>query len=137
MQVKDSSGNILKTYTYDGLHRRISEMANGTTTDFYYSDAWQVLEERVASGETFVEIGGIGMVARPTAGCVRNVRGVFPSLLPTERDSKSLSGWMTTSYRCGFGEYCYEECSARGADRGCCKEPVIYTAKRQALKVLR
>jgi RHS repeat-associated protein len=45
--VKDAGGTTLKTYTYDGLHRRISETAGGTTTDLYYSDAWQVLEERV------------------------------------------------------------------------------------------
>jgi RHS repeat-associated protein len=47
--VKDASGTTLKTYEYDGLHRRVSETAGGTTTDFYYSDAWQVLEERVTS----------------------------------------------------------------------------------------
>jgi len=47
--VKDSGGTTLKTYGYDGLHRRISETASDTTTDFYYSDAWQVLEERVTS----------------------------------------------------------------------------------------
>ncbi|MCS7045186.1 MAG: hypothetical protein NZO58_02400 [Gemmataceae bacterium] len=52
--VTDAGGNPLKTYAYDGLHRRISETANGTTTDFYYSNAWQVLEERVTSGGTSV-----------------------------------------------------------------------------------
>ncbi len=45
--VKDAGGTTLKTYAYDGLHRRISETAGGVTTDLYYSDAWQVLEERV------------------------------------------------------------------------------------------
>ncbi|GIW90130.1 MAG: hypothetical protein KatS3mg109_0562 [Pirellulaceae bacterium] len=52
---KDASGATLKSYAYDGLHRRISETASGTTTDLYYSDAWQVLEERVASGGTFCQ----------------------------------------------------------------------------------
>ena len=47
MAVKDAEGNLLKGYAYDGLHRRIQETAGGVTTDLYYSDAWQVLEERV------------------------------------------------------------------------------------------
>ena len=54
MAVKDAGGNTLKSCAYDGLHRRISETAGGTTTDLYYSDSWQVLEERVASGGTSV-----------------------------------------------------------------------------------
>jgi RHS repeat-associated protein len=45
--VKDAGGATLKSYAYDGLHRRIRETASGTSTDFYYSDAWQVLEERI------------------------------------------------------------------------------------------
>ncbi len=45
---------VRQTYAYDGLHRRVQETAGGTTTDFYYSDAWQVLEERVTSGGTSV-----------------------------------------------------------------------------------
>jgi RHS repeat-associated protein len=54
VEVKDDSGNTLKSYAYDGQHRRIQETAGGTTTNLYYSDAWQVLEERVASGGTSV-----------------------------------------------------------------------------------
>jgi RHS repeat-associated protein len=49
VEVKDSSGNLLKRYAYDGLHRRVQETAGGVTTDLYYSDAWQVLEERVGN----------------------------------------------------------------------------------------
>ena len=52
--VKDAGGTTLKSYTYDGLHRRVQETASGTTTDLYYSDAWQVLEERVG-GQTMVQ----------------------------------------------------------------------------------
>jgi RHS repeat-associated protein len=46
--VKDAGGATLKTYAYDGLNRRVAETAGGTTTDLYYSDQWQVLEERVS-----------------------------------------------------------------------------------------
>ncbi len=33
-------------YAYDALHRRVKQTA-GTATDYYYSEQWQVLEERV------------------------------------------------------------------------------------------
>jgi hypothetical protein len=36
-------------YEHDGLGRRITETAGGTTRHFYYSAGWQVLEERVGS----------------------------------------------------------------------------------------
>jgi RHS repeat-associated protein len=45
--VKDSGGSTLAAYRYDGLGRRAQETVSGTTTDLYYSDQWQVLEERV------------------------------------------------------------------------------------------
>ncbi|MDY3560569.1 hypothetical protein R5W23_001813 [Gemmata sp. JC673] len=47
--VKSSGGTTLKTYAYDGLNRRATETiaATSVTTDLYYSDQWQVLEERV------------------------------------------------------------------------------------------
>lgn len=50
--VKNSGGTTLKTYTYDALNRRVAETASGTTTDFYYSDQWQVLEEAVSGTTT-------------------------------------------------------------------------------------
>ncbi len=52
VEVKNSGGTSLKTYKYDGLTRRVSETASGTTTDLYYSSAWQVLEERVSGNTT-------------------------------------------------------------------------------------
>jgi RHS repeat-associated protein len=63
VEVKDASGNLLKSYAYDGLHRRIQETASGTTTDLYYSSAWQVLEERVCSDSPFPLGDGLGMSA--------------------------------------------------------------------------
>ncbi|MBX9583069.1 MAG: hypothetical protein K2X87_22410, partial [Gemmataceae bacterium] len=47
--VKNSGGTTLETLAYDGLGRRVSGTASGTTTDLYYSDQWQVLEEKVGS----------------------------------------------------------------------------------------
>jgi RHS repeat-associated protein len=48
--VKDAAGTTtLKTYAYDGLGRRVSETVGSTTTDLYYSAAWQVLEEKVGA----------------------------------------------------------------------------------------
>ncbi|HEY1189092.1 MAG TPA: RHS repeat-associated core domain-containing protein [Gemmata sp.] len=50
--VKNSGGITLKTYEYDGLNRRVSETATSVTTDLFYSDLWQVLEEQVAGDTT-------------------------------------------------------------------------------------
>jgi RHS repeat-associated protein len=47
--VKNSGGTTLATYAYDPLGRRVRETRGSTTTDLYYSDQWQVLEERVGS----------------------------------------------------------------------------------------
>jgi len=50
VEVKDSGGNTLATYKHDALKRRIIETSSGTTRDLYYSDLWQVLEERIGGG---------------------------------------------------------------------------------------
>jgi RHS repeat-associated protein len=47
VRVKDAGGTTLVTYAYDGLNRRVVAVAGGVTIDLYYSDRWQVLEERV------------------------------------------------------------------------------------------
>ncbi len=44
--VKNGS-TTLASYGYNGLGQRITETHGSTTTDLYYSAAWQVLEERV------------------------------------------------------------------------------------------
>ncbi len=50
--VKDSSNNVLESFAYDGVNRRVSTTASSTTTDLYYSEQWQVLEERVGGNTT-------------------------------------------------------------------------------------
>ena len=47
VQVKGASNTTLASYSYDALGRRIVENESGTVRDLYYSDAWQVVEERV------------------------------------------------------------------------------------------
>lgn len=37
------------TYTYDGLNRRVTKVAGGVTRHYYYSDQWQILEERTGT----------------------------------------------------------------------------------------
>ena len=46
--VKSSGGSTLQSMAYDGLGRRVSITADSTTTALYYSDKWQVVEERVS-----------------------------------------------------------------------------------------
>jgi YD repeat-containing protein len=54
VEVRDDSGETVKRYAYDGMQRRVQETAAGTTTELYYSDSWQVLEEGVG-GQTTVQ----------------------------------------------------------------------------------
>jgi len=47
----DSGDNVIAEYRYDGLNRRIAKLLAGDDwdrTDYYYNEAWQVLEERLA-----------------------------------------------------------------------------------------
>jgi len=47
----DSGDNVIAEYRYDGLNRRIAKLVAGADwdrTDYYYNEAWQVLEERFA-----------------------------------------------------------------------------------------
>jgi RHS repeat-associated protein len=39
-------------YAYDGANRRTTKLVSGTTRHFYYSAAWQVLEERLGTSST-------------------------------------------------------------------------------------
>src|SRR5262249_27772255 len=45
-QVKQGS-TVLETFQQDGLGRRVTQTAGGSTTALYYSAQWQVIEERV------------------------------------------------------------------------------------------
>ena len=41
---------MIATYQFDGLNRRIAKtLANGTKTDYFYNENWQVLEEQTRS----------------------------------------------------------------------------------------
>lgn len=52
VEVRNSSSTLVATYRYDGLTRRVRETHVSSTTDLYYSAAWQVLEERVGGNPT-------------------------------------------------------------------------------------
>jgi RHS repeat-associated protein len=47
VEVKETGGSVVATYGYDGAHRRVTKVAGGNTRHYYYSDQWQVLEERL------------------------------------------------------------------------------------------
>ena len=52
VKVEDAGGTVAE-YRHDGLHRRIAKLIPGSDwdrTDYYYSIAWQVLEERFDDG---------------------------------------------------------------------------------------
>src|SRR5690606_11457079 len=45
VKLTGASGTIAE-YRYDGLNRRTEKIADSVTRHYYYSDHWQVLEER-------------------------------------------------------------------------------------------
>jgi RHS repeat-associated protein len=49
-----AGATTVAAYGYDGLNRRTTKTVSGTTRRYYYSDQWQVLEERV-DAETAAE----------------------------------------------------------------------------------
>ena len=51
--VKNPAGTLVASYKWDGMGRRVRETRGSTTTDLYYSDQWQVLEERVGGVARF------------------------------------------------------------------------------------
>jgi RHS repeat-associated protein len=44
-----SGASTVATYAYDGQNRRTTKSADGSTRHYYYSNQWQVLEERVGA----------------------------------------------------------------------------------------
>jgi RHS repeat-associated protein len=51
--ITNSAGTTtLAAYTYDALGRRVTETRGEDTAELYYSDAWQVLEERKGTADT-------------------------------------------------------------------------------------
>jgi RHS repeat-associated protein len=50
VEVKNSGGSVVAGYGYDGANRRITKVTGNDTRHYYYSDQWQVLEERLDSG---------------------------------------------------------------------------------------
>jgi RHS repeat-associated protein len=47
VEARDASNNLLVSYRFDALTRRVSETKGSNVRDFYYSSQWQVLEERL------------------------------------------------------------------------------------------
>ena len=47
-----SGATILEAFSHDGLMRRVGNTVGATTTDLYYSNQWQVVEETVGSNTT-------------------------------------------------------------------------------------
>ena len=50
--VKNSDGDVIATYSYNGLGWQVTQTEDSTTTDLYYSSQWQVLQEQVSGSAT-------------------------------------------------------------------------------------
>ena len=100
--VKNSGGTTLKTYIYGAMNRRVAETASGTTTDLYYSDGWQVLEEAVSgttshrnAPATPRRTTSAATSTRPTAARTR--RGCRGSTAADGRCARATGAGSTTS----------------------------------------
>jgi len=51
VQVKDGA-TVVATYTYDGLNRRVTKTVGSIPRHFYYTDKWQIIEERIYTNTT-------------------------------------------------------------------------------------
>jgi len=51
---KNSSGTVLASFSYDVIGRRVSRSAGSNTRHFFYSIAWQMLEERINTATSAV-----------------------------------------------------------------------------------
>ena len=49
VSVSNPDGSLVAAYGYDGAKRRVTNASGTDTRHFYYSDQWQVLEERLES----------------------------------------------------------------------------------------
>jgi RHS repeat-associated protein len=52
IEVKNTGGSVVATYGYDGAHRRVTKDNGTNVRHYYYSDRWQILEERLDSAST-------------------------------------------------------------------------------------
>ena len=87
--VKNSGGTTIASYSYDPQGRRITEAAGGVTTDIYFTNQWQAIEERQGGTVTRQDVWGQGYVNQLV-----------------ERDDNSTSGSLGIT-RSGFGRRLY------------------------------
>ena len=60
--VKNAAGVTVAGYSYDPTGRRVTEAGAGTTTDIYFTDQWQDIEERQGGTVTHQNVWGLGYV---------------------------------------------------------------------------
>jgi RHS repeat-associated protein len=88
---KNSSGATIATYSYDPTGRRITETTGNATTDVYFTDQWQDIEERQSGTVTRQNVWGLGYVNQLV-----------------ERDDNSTSGDLGAAGS-GLGERLYAQ----------------------------
>jgi RHS repeat-associated protein len=89
--VKNTAGATIASYSYDPQNRRITEASGGTTTDIYFTNQWQDIEERQGGTVTRQNVWGLGYVNQLV-----------------ERDDNSTSGNLGITGS-GLGERLYAQ----------------------------
>jgi len=89
--VKNAAGTTIASYSYDPTGRRITESSGGVTTDIYFTNQWQDIEERQGGTVTRQNVWGLGYVNQLV-----------------ERDDNSTSGNLGITGS-GLGERLYAQ----------------------------
>jgi RHS repeat-associated protein len=89
--VKNASSTTIANYSYDPTGRRITEASGGTTTDIYFTNQWQDIEEHQGGTVTRQNVWGLGYVNQLV-----------------ERDDSSIPGNLGVSGS-GLGERLYAQ----------------------------
>lgn len=104
--VKNSGGTTLGSYAYDAQNRRVQKIAGSTTTHFYLSNQWQVIEERQGSAVTNQYVWSQayidGLVLRDDSSTSGNL-GISGSGLGRRLYAQQDANWNVTALLSGNG----------------------------------
>ena len=98
--VKNSSGTTIASYSYDPTGRRVTESAGGITTNVYFTNQWQAIEERQGGTVTRQNVWGLGYVNQLVVrddNSISGTLGITGSGLGKRLYAEQDANWNVTS----------------------------------------
>jgi RHS repeat-associated protein len=96
-RLEATSGVVASSFVYDAFGRRIVEVANGTTTTFVH-DAYEVVQDSVAGGQTGNVLFGPSIDEALTRTDNAGIHGVFSDAIGSVRALTNQNGDVETTY---------------------------------------